>query len=190
MYVKTLYGVWLLLTIVFYVFWRNSKDKKKQVRISGDEGWGGCCLQPKRKDKSTEMPINIRRLSRNVIAEDKFVTLRDVSEEELQKLAVITDPSPAVPTNAVNSNDQQPPLSALPHQLVTRSDSLRVTRHSERAKDYDPLTGTFKGTAPSPSFVPTQPSTIYSTNSDEEDYSEEMRDKFFDSNDNVFADSQ
>lgn len=135
------------------------------------------------------MPINIRRLSRNVIDEDKFVTLRDVSEEELHKLAVITDPSPAVPTTTVNLSEQQPPMSTLSHHIITRSDSLRVTRHSERAKDYDPLTGTFKGTTPSPNLIPTQRSTTFSTNTDEEDYTEEMRDKFFDSNDNVFVDS-
>lgn len=190
-YVKTLYGAWLILTVVFYVFWRNSKDHKKHGgKASSDEScWSGCCFsQTKPKSKSLEMPINIRRLSRNVIDEDKFVTLRDISEEELHRLAVRGDPTPVnVPT--VNSSEQQPPLSALPHTLITRSDSLRVTRHSKRAKDYDPVTGTFKGTTPSPNLVATTTFDHVSEHSDEEDYSEEMKDKFYDSNDNVFAES-
>lgn len=185
-YVKTLYGAWLILSLLFYVFWRNSKEKGGG---SGNESWHGCCLQTKPKAKNKE--INIRKLSRNVIDEDKFVTLRDVSVEELQRMAVMSDPTPAVPTTVVNS-DEQPPVSTLPHYLITRSDSLRVTRHSERAKDYDPLTGTFKGTTPSPNLTVADRTTAFnhlSTVSDEEDYSEEMKDKFFDSNDNVFAES-
>ena len=189
-YVKTLYGAWLILTIIFYVFWKTPTNKKVQV---SDKNWNWCCLHPRAKDKNIELPINIRRLSRNVIDEDKFVTLRDISEEELHRLAVTTKPNPPAPTTTVNIHEQeQSALSALPHHIVTRSDSLRVTRHSERAKDYDPLTGTFKGTTPSPNLVATQKTTTfggYSHHSDEEDYGEEMRDRFFDSNDNVFADS-
>lgn len=193
-YAKSVYGVWLVLTIVFYVFWKNSKDHKKRGIASNDESWSGCyCFQPKTKSKNLEVPINIRRLSRNVIDEDKFVTLRDISEEELHRLAVTADPRPAVPmTTTVSSSEQQPPMSTLPHHVVTRSDSLRVTRHSERAKDYDPITGTFKGTTPSPNLIATERVTAFdhlSEHSDEEDYSEEMRDKFNDSNDNVFAES-
>ena len=191
MYVETIYGAWLILTVAFYVFWRTSKDRKKHGMASDNESWSGCCLRP--KTKGLEMPINIRRLSKNVIDEDKFVTLRDVSEQDLHRLAVTVDPRPSgiVQTTSMNSSEQEPPLSALPamHPAITRSDSLRVTRHSKRAKDYDPLTGTFKGTTPSPNLVVTTTVDQISEHSDEEDYREEMRDKFYDSNDNVFAES-
>ena len=192
MYAKSVYGVWLILTIVFYVFWKSSKGHKKRGMVSSDESWSGCCFKPEAKSKSLEVPINIRRLSRNVIGEDKFVTMRDISEEELHRLAVTADPRPSVPSTLVTSSSEQVPMSALPHHVITRSDSLRVTRHSERAKDYDPLTGTFKGTTPSPNLTITEHFTTFdhvSEHSDEEDYSEEMRDKFCDSNDNVFAES-
>lgn len=162
--------------------------------VSSDESWNGCCFKPEAKSKDLGAPINIRRLSRNVIGEDKFVTLRDISEDELHRLAVTADSRPSVPATPVtnSSSSEQLPLSALPHHVVTRSDSLRVTRHSERAKDYDPLTGTFKGTMPSSDLIATEHVTTFdhvSEHSDEEDYSEEMRDKFYDSNDNVFAES-
>ena len=194
MYVEILYGAWLILTAAFYVFWRTSKDRKKHRRgITDDENQSGCCLQAKPKSKGLEMSINIRRLSRNVIDEDKFVRLRDISEQDLHKLAVTADPRPSgiIQTTSMNSSEQEPALSSLPpmHPAITRSDSLRVTRHSKRAKDYDPLTGTFKGTTPSPNLVVTATADQISEHSDEEDYSEEMRDKFYDSNDNVFAES-
>ena len=189
MYVKSVYGAWLILTIAFYVFWKNSKEHREQGVASSDEGWNGCCFQPRQKSINLEIPIRIRRLSRNVIDEDKFVAVRDISEEGLQRLAVAADSRPTAPTI---TSSERPPVSALPHHVVTRSDSLRVTRHSERAKDYDPVTGTFKGTTPSPNLITTEAVTTFDhlpEHSDEEDYSEELMDKFVESNDNVFTEA-
>jgi len=189
-YAKTLYGAWLLVSMVFYVFWKRIKQKD----LPNGSSWNGCCSKSSNMDDSIEMdytPYNLRRLSRNVISDDKFVTMRAISEEDLHKLALSSDPPPAIVNSTGLIDRQQSPAMMLPHHVVTRSDSLRVTRHSERAKDYDPLTGTFKEITPSPNLISERHMNLsqHIEHSDEEDYNEEIRDKFSDSNDNVFAES-
>ena len=179
--------------MAFYVLWKSKKQKNSPN--SNSSTWTGCCSKSNNTDGSIEMdytPYNLRRLSRNVIGDDKFVTMRAISEEDLHKLALSSDPPPAIINSTGLVDRQQSPAIMLPHHVVTRSDSLRVTRHSERAKDYDPLTGTFKEVTPSPNIISERQHMTLSQHvehSDEEDYNEEIRDKFFDSNDNVFAES-
>jgi len=175
--------------MAFYVLWKSIKKNN-----SSNSNWNGCCSKSNKTDGDMEMdytPYNLRRLSRNVISDDKFVTMRAISEEDLHKLALSSDPPPVI-VNSTGLDRQQSPI-VLPHHIVTRSDSLRVTRHSERAKDYDPLTGTFKETTPSPSpnFTSGRHMNLsqHIEHSDEEDYNEEIRDKFSESNDNVFTES-
>jgi len=186
-YAKTLYGAWVLVSMAFYVFWKSIKRKDSRNGSS----WNGCCSKSNNTDGGIEMdytPYNLRRLSRNVISDDKFVTMRAISEEDLHKLALSSDPPPAIVNSTGLVDQQQSPVTMLPHHVVTRSDSLRVTRHSERAKDYDPLTGTFREITPSSNLISDRHMHL-SEHSDEEDYNEEIRDKFSESNDNVFTES-